>query len=184
MSAPPPYPTENYPPPQGHLPPKEGYPPPQGGYPPPQGGYPPAQEGYPPPQGGYPPAQEGYPPPQGGYPPPQGSYPPPQAGYPPSQGAQQQATTTVVVQAQPATAVVTNVKFGASPTVYNCHICNTQQTTRISHKTGTLTWLLVLLLCVLGLWPCCLIPFCIEGTKDVIHTCPNCNNQVGVCKRG
>lgn len=66
---------------------------------------------------------------------------------------------------------------------YNCHVCHTQQVTRVHYNSGAFTWLLVLILCVLGLWACALIPLCIDGTKDVYHICPNCNSQVGVYKR-
>ena len=69
------------------------------------------------------------------------------------------------------------------PMTYNCHVCHTQQVTRVTYKPGTLTWIIVLVLCLLGLWPCCLIPLCIDGVKDVYHTCPNCNSEVGVCRR-
>ncbi|XP_065889424.1 lipopolysaccharide-induced tumor necrosis factor-alpha factor homolog [Dysidea avara] len=190
-----------YPPAEGGYPPAEGgyIPPPQTGQAPPQTGlYPPPQAGQAPPQAGYPPSQAEYPPPQTGQAPPQAGYPPPQtgqvplqAGYPPPQTApapQQAQNTTVVVQ-QPQAAVVTKgVHFGPSPMSYNCHICHTQQVTRVDYKSGALTCLIVLVIFLLGFlcclfWPFCCVPLCISGTKDVYHTCPNCNNQVGVHKR-
>ncbi|XP_065887864.1 lipopolysaccharide-induced tumor necrosis factor-alpha factor homolog [Dysidea avara] len=187
MSGQPPYPPAEgaYPSAEGSYPPaEEGYiPPPQTGQVPPQAGYPPPQTGYPPPQTGYPPPQTGYPPPQTGQAPPQGGYPPPQTAPAP----QQTQNTTVVVQ-QPQATTVTNVHFGANPMSYNCHICHTQQVTRVNYKSGLLTWLIVLVLFGLGFicclfWPFCCVPLCISGTKDAYHTCPNCNNQVGVYKR-
>jgi len=66
---------------------------------------------------------------------------------------------------------------------YNCHVCHTQQVTRVTHKTGTLTIIVVLILCLLGLWPCALIPLCVPALQDTVHTCPNCNTQVGVHKK-
>ena len=66
---------------------------------------------------------------------------------------------------------------------YNCHVCHTQQVTHVTYKPGTLTWILVVVLCLLGLWPCALIPLCVDGAQDAYHTCPNCNTQVGVYRR-
>ena len=34
--------------------------------------------------------------------------------------------------------------------------------------------------CWLG---CCLIPFCLDGCKDVIHCCPNCHARLGSFRR-
>ena len=77
--------------------------------------------------------------------------------------------------------------FPDYPISYNCHICHTQQVTRTSHEIGLLTWLIVGTLCLFllpfGLFPFALIPLCIPGTMDVVHTCPNCNNRVGTYRR-
>ncbi|BFZ03701.1 hypothetical protein BsWGS_06740 [Bradybaena similaris] len=147
-------------------------------------------EGAPPPYAGlnYPP-QPGYPyPPQPGqqYPPQPGQqYPPPGNPYPPQymagQGQPQanqagygQATTVVV---QPAVTVIQ--VFRESPVHTNCPYCRAEVVTATNFETGTFTWVICCVLwfvgCGLG---CCLIPFCLDGCKDVIHTCPNCQQQI------
>ncbi|XP_022338255.1 LITAF domain-containing protein-like [Crassostrea virginica] len=124
------------------------------------------------------------PPPQGQYPPPpQGQYPPPPQGYPSQQGYAPppgQPQTTVI--AQPV-AVVPCMTMRDIPVRVTCPSCRADVMTSTVFETGTMTWLLAGILCILGCWPCCLIPFCVEGCKDVIHTCPNCQTQVGVYRR-
>lgn len=140
-----------------------------------------SQPAYPSPsEGQYPPPSQGYPAPQGGYAPPPGQQPGyapppgPPAGYPPPQG--------VTVVAQPV-AVVACQSMRECPVRVSCPSCRADVMTATTFETGTMTWLLVGILCIIGCWPCCLIPFCVEGCKDVIHTCPNCQAQVGVYRR-
>ncbi|XP_065890299.1 cell death-inducing p53-target protein 1 homolog isoform X2 [Dysidea avara] len=117
-----------------------------------------------------------------GYPPAQQPPHPPAQGCAPVSPQTTTASTVVVTQQQPVTAVVPTT-FGEAPMTCNCHICNTQQVTRVTYTPGTLTWLVVLILCLFGLWPCALIPLYIDGLQDAVHTCPNCNSQVGVHRR-
>ncbi|KAI0227001.1 hypothetical protein LSAT2_022544 [Lamellibrachia satsuma] len=63
-----------------------------------------------------------------------------------------------------------------------CPYCHAQILTTVNFKTGTLTWVISLVVCVVGCIPCCLIPFCVNGCKDVVHTCPSCNRMIGVYK--
>ncbi|EAL62882.1 hypothetical protein DDB_G0289149 [Dictyostelium discoideum AX4] len=140
--------------------------PPQG-YPqqqqyPPQQGYPPQQY---PPQQGYPPQQY---PPQQGYPQQQ----PPQQ-YPAPVGAPQQpymATQQVVVQQ-----VYVQPTFGVVPVDCICQHCQTRMSTKTSYKSGSMVWLVCVLLIIFGCWlGCCLIPFGIDSLKDVQHKCSHC----------
>lgn len=141
-------------------------PPPYQGPPPGQPAYP-AQPGYPIPPQGYPQAQPGY------------AYPPGPPGYGPSP----QTISTAVIQ-QPATVVIANTMYGESPVSMVCPYCNATIVTSVSYSPGTLAWLacggLILVGCGLG---CCLIPFCIDGFQDAIHSCPNCQRQLGVYRR-
>ncbi|XP_046339167.1 cell death-inducing p53-target protein 1-like isoform X3 [Haliotis rufescens] len=154
---PPPYPGgPAYPIDNKGVPPPGQYPPP--GPPPP--GYP-AQPGYPQ-QPGQPYGVPGY----HGY-----SQPGQPGGYP-----QGQASTTVVVQ-QPTIAVVQ--QFREAPVQTQCPHCAAQIVTATHYDNGTFTWVICLILCLVGCdFLCCLIPFCMDGCKDVIHTCPNCKAMV------
>lgn len=131
------------------------------------------------PQAGYPgmpqPGGPQYGPPGGPQYGPSGqAYPPP-----PPQGMQQ--GTTIVVGA-PAVTVMGG--FHEVPMNVTCPQCHQAVVTRTSYETGTLTWLICGGLVLLGCWlGCCVIPFCVNGCKDVRHTCPNCNTSVGVYRR-
>ncbi|XP_041363011.1 cell death-inducing p53-target protein 1 homolog isoform X2 [Gigantopelta aegis] len=152
--APPPYPSDQ----KGGAPPP-AYGPPPAGYGPPPGG----QPGY-----GPPPAQYGY-----GQP---GQYPPTGQPAQPGYYPQNQQATTVVV-AQPTIAVVQ--QYRESPVHTRCPYCQAEVMTGTHYETGTFTWVICLILALVGCWiGCCLIPFCVDGCKDVIHTCPNCRQQV------
>ncbi|XP_063413490.1 cell death-inducing p53-target protein 1 homolog [Mytilus trossulus] len=163
----------------GQPPQQYGQPPQQYGQPPQQYGQPPQQHGQPPQQYGQPPQQHGQPPQQYGQQPQQHVQPPNQYGQPPPAygGGQQQQTSTVVV-GQPQTLVLQQT-YRDSPVRTTCSSCNADVMTAISFEVGTMAWIVAGCLCIFGFWLCCFIPFCVDGCKDVVHTCPNCNHMVG-----
>ncbi|XP_062610130.1 LITAF domain-containing protein-like [Saccostrea cucullata] len=84
--------------------------------------------------------------------------------------------TTVVVGQQPLVAVQL---FRESPVRVKCQYCSCDVLTGTSYETGTVTWLACAITAFVGCWlGCCLIPFCVDGCKDVIHTCPNCHQVI------
>ena len=142
---------------------------------------------------GYAGAQPQYPPPQAGYPPPQAGYPPPQAGYaPPPQAPQYgyQQAPPVPYQPPPTMAVAgtQGMYFGSSPMQMVCPHCQSTIMTNVTYEAGTLTWLSVGFLFILGFfllisWCLCWIPLLMDGLKDIVHTCPNCHHVVGTNRR-
>lgn len=117
------------------------------------------------------------------YNPPPPAYPgnnnPQPVGYPQAGGyqQQQQSNATVVVTGQP---TVLMQQFRECPVRTTCPQCRADILTATYYETGTMTWLVAGILCFVGLFMgCCLIPFCIDGCKDVVHSCPSCRCTLG-----
>lgn len=60
-----------------------------------------------------------------------------------------------------------------------CRFCNAEVVTSTYYENGTLTWLACFFIFLFFPLGCCLIPFCMDGLKDVVHRCPNCQQEVG-----
>nr|ABI79459.1 LPS-induced TNF-alpha factor [Azumapecten farreri] len=139
--------------------------------PPPYPGTKAQESGYP----AQPPPPQGYGQPYGA--PPQPAYPAQPYGQPGQPGYPQQQGQTTVVVAQPAVTVVQ--QFRESPVHTRCPHCQAEVVTATQYETGTFTWIICLVLCIVGCdLGCCFIPFCVDGCKDVAHSCPNCRTVI------
>ena len=123
------------------------------------------------PQPTAPPTGYGY-----GPPPPPVDYPATQGVPPPYQGQPSAPPTQTVVLNQ-------QVIYGTTPVQVRCPSCQKDIITNLHYDSGLLTWISVLVLFLLGFWFCCCIPLCINGLKDVTHTCPSCGLVCGQHKR-
>jgi len=86
--------------------------------------------------------------------------------------------------APPVPIPVPPTKFGFISQRHICQFCGAQMVTTTETQSGLLTWLLAGGLCIFGLFfGCCLVPFFIDSTKDVQHSCPHCNQVVGISQR-
>lgn len=78
----------------------------------------------------------------------------------------------------------TVVSYGDFPTRTRCKNCGQEVVTRLRHVPGTLTFvMMILILLIGGVFFCCLIPLCIHGLMDVQHRCPECNTVLGYYHR-
>ncbi|XP_063410151.1 LITAF domain-containing protein-like [Mytilus trossulus] len=76
--------------------------------------------------------------------------------------------------------VILQQMFYEEPVRVICQHCGADIVTSTRYKNGTATWLAAAVMCFIGLgFGCCLIPFCMKGAKDVIHSCPKCRRVVG-----
>ena len=67
-----------------------------------------------------------------------------------------------------------------NPTTAMCTKCQANVQTETTLEAGLGTWAICCGIFLVGCQcGCCLIPFCIDDCKDVIHTCSRCGTEVG-----
>ncbi|XP_070580671.1 cell death-inducing p53-target protein 1 homolog isoform X2 [Ptychodera flava] len=101
---------------------------------------------------------------------------PPQA-YPP-----QPTTTTHTVTVAPVHQTIIG-ELGPSPTSITCPQCQRHIITLVDSQPNYMAWILCFILFILGLWVCCLVPFCLDYFHDVTHRCPNCRYIISSHRR-
>ncbi|XP_035990720.1 lipopolysaccharide-induced tumor necrosis factor-alpha factor homolog isoform X2 [Fundulus heteroclitus] len=79
--------------------------------------------------------------------------------------------------------VAPQMRLTDAPGRMQCRYCQNTVVTSTEYKVGMCTWLIFGGLCIFGIWPFCLIPFCVPSCQDVQHSCPTCNHVLYVYKR-
>lgn len=69
------------------------------------------------------------------------------------------------------------------PVQMQCPSCHAQITTNTNYEIGACTYLWCILMAFMGFILCCWIPFIMNCSKDVVHTCPSCRAVCGEFKR-
>ena len=66
-----------------------------------------------------------------------------------------------------------------------CKDCDKKVTTCVEMEVGTYANLWCCLICLLGggILCLCYIPYCKDSFLDAVHTCPECEEEIGTCKR-
>ncbi|KAA0192487.1 Lipopolysaccharide-induced tumor necrosis factor-alpha factor [Fasciolopsis buskii] len=74
--------------------------------------------------------------------------------------------------------------LGSMPSLTYCEHCHEKAITEVSYHTGRITWVVCGVVALMGgILGCCLIPFCVNNCKDVVHRCPQCTEIIGVHRR-
>ncbi|CAI2738542.1 unnamed protein product [Dicrocoelium dendriticum] len=89
-----------------------------------------------------------------------------------------------VVSSQPTAHPPMAVRLGSGPTATHCGHCSQQVVTKVTYTKGAFTWIMCIIIFVLGgVLGCFLIPCFIGSCQDVNHRCPRCGTSLGTFKR-
>lgn len=70
--------------------------------------------------------------------------------------------------------------LGHNPQPMQCPTCRQQIVSTVRYEIGIMTLLIAFLIFIFGGILCCfLIPFCVPGCQDAVHTCPACHAPLG-----
>ncbi|XP_072513034.1 LITAF domain-containing protein-like [Salminus brasiliensis] len=86
------------------------------------------------------------------------------------------------VTQQPASVVI-QPNLTDIPGRMKCKYCSKEVVTVTKPVNGAITWTVFGVLLLLGIWPCCVIPFFVSSCKDIEHSCPSCTNIIFIYKR-
>lgn len=75
--------------------------------------------------------------------------------------------------------VILAPNVGPDPTMIHCRTCNNTVVTRMELEPTMRTHLCAGLLCLVGCWVCCCIPYCVASCQATQHYCPSCGTYVG-----
>ena len=76
-------------------------------------------------------------------------------------------------------ASLSEVEWGAVSQRVVCPFCNEETETKVEKSRTGKAWSLCCAMCVVGLWPCCLIPLYCNKWKTTVHKCPHCHIVLG-----
>ncbi|CAG7719567.1 unnamed protein product [Allacma fusca] len=83
----------------------------------------------------------------------------------------------------PQVTVAFPMSFQSEPQQLTCPHCQSSITTETKYHDGRMTHIAALVLCLLGCYCCCCIPYCIDTCKDADHECPSCHRHIGTFTR-
>ncbi|KAK2909344.1 hypothetical protein Q8A67_005181 [Cirrhinus molitorella] len=103
--------------------------------------------------------------------------------FPPSPPQQPNVPAPQTVYSYAPDAVIFPTRLTTTAGRMKCRFCKKEVVTEVTYVNGMMVWAICASLGFLGIWPCCLIPFCVKGCKDVEHRCPHCQTVIHVHKR-
>ncbi|XP_072225667.1 cell death-inducing p53-target protein 1-like [Leuresthes tenuis] len=74
--------------------------------------------------------------------------------------------------------------FPTHPCRTQCPECREFVVTETFTSISSVTWLVCFMTAMFGcVAGCCLIPFCVDALKSIIHRCPKCQTKISTIKR-
>ncbi|KAH8411076.1 hypothetical protein KR222_011756 [Zaprionus bogoriensis] len=93
------------------------------------------------------------------------------------------AAAAAAAQHQHTVIVVPTSPYGPDPQDVQCPYCHNYTRTRISYRPNSRTHLIALVLCLLQLYCCVCLPYCIASCMNTNHYCGLCDRYLGTYLR-